>query len=67
MIENRNPNSFYSFDQMIERQKYITTLKSDLLEKLKDLTNKIETEEPFPTEIWILIVYAQYMMELMKY
>jgi hypothetical protein len=48
MIENLNPNNFYSLDQMFERQKYIIKLKSDLLKKLKDLTNKIESEEPFP-------------------
>lgn len=48
MIENPNPRNFYSSQEMIDRQNYIPKMKSDLLKKLKDLTNKISTEEPFP-------------------
>ncbi len=48
MIENLNPENFYSTKEMDDRQNYIPKLKSILLEKLKDLTCKIETEEPFP-------------------
>ena len=48
MIENPNPRNFYSEKEMESRQKYIPELKQRLLEKLKDLTEKIETEEPFP-------------------
>jgi hypothetical protein len=48
MIENTNPRNFYSPKEMLDRQNYIPKIKSDLLDKLKDLRNKIETEEPFP-------------------
>lgn len=48
MIDNPNPRNFYSKKEMLDRQKYISTLKNQLLEKLKDLTTKIENEEPFP-------------------
>ena len=47
MIDNPNPRNFYSEKEMLDRQKYISTLKNQLLEKLKDLTTKIENEEPF--------------------
>jgi hypothetical protein len=48
MIENPNPKNFYSSDEMVNRGKHIPKMKSDILDKLKDLTKKIETEEPFP-------------------
>jgi hypothetical protein len=48
MIDNPNPRNFYSENEMLDRQKYISTLKNQLLEKIKDLTTKIENEEPFP-------------------
>lgn len=48
MIENPNPNNFYLSKEMIDRQNYIPKMKYDLLKKLDDLKNKIETEEPFP-------------------
>lgn len=48
MIDNPNPENFYSSMEMIDREKYIPKMKSDLLDKLKDLTTIIETEEPFP-------------------
>ena len=48
MIENPNPRNFYSPKEMVDRQNYIPKMKSDLLDKLNDLKNKIETEEPFP-------------------
>ena len=48
MIDNPNPRNFYSEKEMLDRQKYIPSLKNQLLEKLKDLTTKIENEEPFP-------------------
>jgi hypothetical protein len=48
MIENPNPGNFYSAKEMADREKFIPKIKLDLLEKLKDVTNKIETEEPFP-------------------
>lgn len=48
MIENPNSKNFYSPKEMDARQNYIPKMKSDLLDKLNDLTNKIETEETFP-------------------
>jgi hypothetical protein len=48
MIENPNPKNFYSPKEMVDRQNCIPKMKSDLLEKLNDLKNKIEVEEPFP-------------------
>lgn len=48
MIDNLNPRNFYSPSEMVDRQNHIPKMKSDLLDKLKDLTNKIEKEEPFP-------------------
>lgn len=52
MIDNLNPNrsydNFYTPEEMSYRQNHIPKAKSLLLDKLKDLTNKIETEEPFP-------------------
>ena len=43
MIENPNPRSFYSPQEMVDRQNYIPKMKSDLLDKLNDLKNKIES------------------------
>ena len=48
MIDNPNPNNFYSEKRMVDRQNYIPKVKSDLLEKLEDLKNKIINEESFP-------------------
>ena len=48
MIDNPNPRNFYSAKEMSDRQNYIPKIKSDILNKLNDLKNKIETEEPFP-------------------
>jgi len=48
MIENPNLRNFYSPIEMVDRQNYIPKIKSDLLDKLNDLKNKIDTEEPFP-------------------
>ena len=48
MIDNPNPRNFYSPQEMIVRQNYIPTMKSNLLKHLKDLTEKIEKEESFP-------------------
>lgn len=48
MIDNPNPKNFYSQTEMEDRENFIPTMKSNLLDKLKDLTSKIETEEPFP-------------------
>jgi hypothetical protein len=41
MIENPNPRNFYSPKEMVDRQNYISKMKSDLLDKLNDLKNKI--------------------------
>jgi len=48
MIDNPNPRNFYSEKEMNDRQAYISKAKENLLKKLKDLTSKIESEEPFP-------------------
>ena len=48
MIDNPNPRNFYSPTEMVTRQNYMPKVKSDLLEQLTDLKNKIECEEPFP-------------------
>jgi hypothetical protein len=48
MIENPNKNNFYSLEDMAYRENYIPKMKSDLLDRINDLKNKIETEEPFP-------------------
>lgn len=48
MIDNPNPNNFYSKEEMVLREKHIPQTKQILLERLKDLTSKIENEEPFP-------------------
>jgi hypothetical protein len=48
MIDNPNPNNFYSSKEMVDRQNYIPKMKSDILHRLDDLKNKIEKEEPFP-------------------
>ena len=48
MIDNPNPRNFYSEKEMQDRQNYIPKAKEDLLKHLKDLTSKIENEEPFP-------------------
>jgi hypothetical protein len=48
MIENPNERKFYTEKEMVERQNAIPKLKQGLLDKLLDLSNKIETEEPFP-------------------
>jgi hypothetical protein len=48
MIENPNPRNFYSEKEMVSRQEYIPKAKQNLLNKLKDLIDKIENEEPFP-------------------
>lgn len=48
MVENKNKNNFYSKEEMDIREKRIPTLKADILNKLKDLASKVESEEPFP-------------------
>ena len=48
MIDNPNPRNFYSEKEMKARKTYIPVLKQNLLNKIKDLTNKIENEVPFP-------------------
>lgn len=48
MIENPNPNNFYSIDEMNGREMLIPKAKEDVLKKLGDLKTKIEKEEPFP-------------------
>lgn len=48
MIENPNPNNFYSPKEMEDRKNYIPKMKSSLLEKINDLKNKIENEEAYP-------------------
>jgi hypothetical protein len=48
MIDNINKRNFYSPEEMEYRQNYIPKAKSNLLDKLNDLKDKIEKEEPFP-------------------
>jgi hypothetical protein len=48
MIDNPNPNNFYSKIEMIERENYIPKIKSVLLDNLRDIISKIENEDPFP-------------------
>jgi len=48
MIDNPNPNNFYSPEEMVAREKYIPKIKADLLKELEDLTNKIKNEQAFP-------------------
>lgn len=48
MIDNPNTRNFYSQQEMVDRQDAIPKMKSDLLSKLNELTDKIKAEEPFP-------------------
>lgn len=48
MIDNPNKHNFYTSEEMDKRKEYIPKMKQDLLDKLKDLTEKINSEEPFP-------------------
>lgn len=47
MIDNINVHN-YDEAQMKQRQDFIPTVKANVLKRLKDLTEKIETEEAFP-------------------
>lgn len=48
MIDNPNPNNFYSEQEMLDRENYIKVKKAMVIENLKDIIGKIENEEPFP-------------------
>lgn len=48
MIDNPNPNGFYTDREMVDRRIHISNVKLRLLKNLIDLTNKIKDEEPFP-------------------
>lgn len=48
MIDNKNPNNFYSPSEMKLRKESIPKDKKAIREKLLDLMDKIDNEVPFP-------------------
>lgn len=48
MIDNPNPRSFYSPQEMEDREAFVPQMKERLLQNLEQLRNKIATEEPYP-------------------
>lgn len=48
MIDNPNPNNFYSKQEMKSRAKSIPDIKLNVLAKARLIYLKIEKEEPFP-------------------
>ena len=47
MIDNLNTGN-YSAEEMIQRDNFISTVKTNVLKRLADITDKIENETPFP-------------------